>query len=156
MKETPTQEKSPLRPKTAHATTEMFTPEERAAMKALVRERKAAANKADLEADLLAAIAEMPLPGRTMGERLHAIITAAAPDLSPKTWYGMPAYANKEGKVVCFFRGAEKFKERYMTLGFNQEANLDEGHMWPTAFALTGLTAGEEAEIAALVKKARR
>jgi len=96
----------------------------------------------------------MPDPGRSRAERLHAVIKAAAPSLSPKTWYGMPAYANQDGKVVCFFRGAEKFKERYMTLGFNQEAKLDEGAMWPIAFALTGLTAAEEARIAELVKKA--
>ena len=95
----------------------------------------------------------MPESDRTMGKRLHAVIKASAPDLAPKTWYGMPAYA-KDGKVVCFFRGAEKFKERYMTLGFNQEANLDDGNMWPIVFALTELTAAEEAKIAALVKKA--
>ena len=98
--------------------------------------------------------AAMPAPGRAMGERLHAIITASAPDLAPRTWYGMPAYANKDGKVVCFFRGADKFKERYMTLGFNQEANLDDGNMWPIAYALTELTAADEAKIGALVKKA--
>ena len=111
------------------------------------------ADKADGESAVLALIAAMPEPSRAMGERLHAIIKASAPVLSPKVWYGMPAYA-KDGKVVCFFRGAEKFKERYMTLGFNQEANLDEGHMWPIAFALTELTAAEEARIGALVKKA--
>ena len=111
------------------------------------------ADKADGESAVLALIAAMPEPSRAMGERLHAIIKASAPVLSPKVWYGMPAYA-KDGKVVCFFRGAEKFKERYMTLGFSQEANLDEGHMWPTAFALTELTAAEEARISALVKKA--
>jgi uncharacterized protein YdhG (YjbR/CyaY superfamily) len=111
------------------------------------------ADKADEETAVLALIAAMPEPSRAMGERLHAIIKASGPVLSPKVWYGMPAYA-KDGKVVCFFRGAEKFKERYMTLGFNQEANLDEGHMWPTAFALTELTAAEEARIGALVKKA--
>ena len=111
------------------------------------------ADKADGESAVLAAIAAMPAPYRAMGERLHAIIRAGAPTLSPRTWYGMPAYA-KGGKVVCFFRGGEKFKERYMTLGFNQEANLDEGHMWPIAFALTELTAAEEARISGLVKKA--
>lgn len=103
---------------------------------------------------MLAKIAEMPEPDRAIGERLHAIIKANAPTLSPKTWYGMPAYANKDGKVVCFFRDTQKFKERYMTLGFNEEANLDEGAMWPIAFALKELTAAEEAKIAALVKKA--
>ena len=110
--------------------------------------------KEDGESAVLAAIAGMQEPSRAIGERLHAIIKANAPALSPKLWYGMPAYANKDGKVVCFFRSAEKFRERYMTLGFNQEANLDEGHLWPIAFALTELTATEEAKIAALVKKA--
>ena len=114
---------------------------------------KQAAKKADGEAAVLAAIAAMPTPYRSMGQRLHAIITASAPDLSPKTWYGMPAYA-KDDKVVCFFRGADKFKERYMTLGFNDSANLDEGAMWPIAFALKKLTPADEAKIAALVKKA--
>jgi hypothetical protein len=111
------------------------------------------ADKADGESAVLAAIAAMPEPYRAMGGRLHAIIKASAPVLSAKLWYGMPAYA-RDGKVVCFFRGADKFKERYMTLGFNDEANLDEGSMWPIAFALTELTAAEEARIAALVKKA--
>jgi hypothetical protein len=110
------------------------------------------ADKADDESAVLATIAAMP--DRAMGERLHAIIKASAPALSAKLWYGMPAYANKDGKVICFFRSAQKFKERYMTLGFNQEANLDEGHMWPIAFALKELTAAEEARIGALVKKA--
>ncbi len=110
-------------------------------------------NSADRESDVLALIAAMPESSRTIGERLHAIIEANAPVLSPKVWYGMPSYA-RDGKVVCFFRSAEKFKERYMTLGFSQEANLDEGHMWPTAFAITGLTAAEEARIGILVKKA--
>jgi len=109
--------------------------------------------KADGESAVLAAIAAMPEPYRTIGGRLHAIIRASAPALSPRLWYGMPAYA-RDGRVVCFFRGADKFKERYMTLGFNDKANLDEGSMWPIAFALTGLTAAEEARIAALVKKA--
>jgi hypothetical protein len=111
------------------------------------------ADKADGESAVLATIAAMPGPDRAIGERLHAIIKASAPALSPKLWYGMPAYA-KDGKVVCFFRSAQKFKERYMTLGFNDEANLDEGHMWPIAFALKELTAAEEARIGALVKKA--
>jgi hypothetical protein len=111
------------------------------------------ADKADGESAVLAKIAEMPEPDRAISERLHAIIKASAPALSPRLWYGMPAYA-KDGKVVCFFRDTQKFKERYMTLGFNQEANLDEGAMWPIAFALKELTAAEEARIAALVKKA--
>jgi uncharacterized protein YdhG (YjbR/CyaY superfamily) len=111
------------------------------------------ADKADGESAVLAKIAEMPEPDRAMSQRLHAIIKASAPALSPRLWYGMPAYA-KDGKVVCFFRDTQKFKERYMTLGFNQEANLDEGAMWPTAFALTELTAADEARIGALVKKA--
>jgi len=111
------------------------------------------ADKADGESAVLATIAAMPGPDRAIGERLHAIIKASAPALSPKLWYGMPAYA-KDGKVVVFFRSGQKFKERYMTLGFNYEANLDEGHMWPIAFALKELTAAEESRIGALVKKA--
>jgi uncharacterized protein YdhG (YjbR/CyaY superfamily) len=136
-----------------------FTDEERAAMKERVQELKAEvrrgprAAKADGERDVLAKIAEMPAPDRVMAERLHALIKASAPALSPKTWYGMPAYAN-EGKVVCYFTPASKFKERYATFGFNAAANLDEGNMWPTSFALTELTATEEARISALVKKA--
>ena len=130
-----------------------FTDEERDAMRARAQELKASANKADGENAVLAAIAAMPGPDRAIGERLHAIIKASAPGLSPKTWYGMPAYA-RDDKVVCFFRGAQKFKERYITFGFTPEANLDEGHLWPTAFALTELTAAEEARIGALVKKA--
>ena len=130
-----------------------FTDEERDAMRARAQELKASVNKADGESAVLAAISAMPVPDRAMGERLHAIIKASAPALSLKTWYGMPAYA-KDDKVVCFFRGAQKFKERYITFGFSQEANLDEGHLWPTAFALTQLTAAEEARIGALVKKA--
>ena len=106
------------------------------------------------ESDVLAAIAAMQEPSRTMGARIHAIIKASAPSLSPRTWYGMPAYADKNGKVICFFRGMEKFKERYMTLGFNQEATLDEGNMWPVAYALVKLTPTEESKIASLVKKA--
>ena len=141
-------------------TSEGWTDEERAAMKERHQELKASArrapraDKADGESAVLAKIAALPQPDRAMGERLHAIIKASAPALTPKTWYGMPAYADKDGKVVCFFRGAEKFKERYMTLGFNQEANLDDGAMWPIAFALKELTAVEEARIGALVKKA--
>ena len=133
--------------------TKAFTDEERAAMKERAKELKAEARKADGENAVLAKIAEMPEPDRAMAERLHAIITASAPDLSPKTWYGMPAYA-KDGKVVCFFQSAEKFKSRYATLGFSDDANLDEGAMWPTSFALKELTAAEEARIGALVKKA--
>jgi len=135
-----------------------FTDEERAAMKARVQELKAeeraSKNKAEGESAVLAAIAAMKEPDRTMAKRLHAIITASAPALWPKTWYGMPAYANKDGKVVCFFQTAQKFNTRYATLGFNDSANLDEGAMWPTAFALKELTSTEEARIAALVKKA--
>jgi uncharacterized protein YdhG (YjbR/CyaY superfamily) len=130
-----------------------FTDEERAAMKERAEELKAEARKADGEKALLAKIAEMPEPDRTMGKRLHAIVKASAPDLSPKTWYGMPAYA-KGGKVVCFFQSAAKFKSRYATFGFSDEANLDAGAMWPTSFALKKLTAADEKKIAALVKKA--
>jgi uncharacterized protein YdhG (YjbR/CyaY superfamily) len=136
-----------------------FTDEERAAMKERAQELKAEArrgpraDKADGESDVLAKIAAMPEPDRAMAERLHAIIKASAPALSPKTWYGMPAYA-KDGKVVCFFQSAHKFKSRYATFGFNDKANLDEGGMWPTSFALKELTAAEEAKIGALVKKA--
>ncbi|HZD70126.1 MAG TPA: DUF1801 domain-containing protein [Actinomycetes bacterium] len=140
-------------------TFEGFTAEERAAMKERSQELKAAArrgpraDKADGESAVLAKIAEMPVPDRAMGERLHAVIKASAPALSPRLWYGMPAYA-KDGKVVCFFQSAQKFKTRYATFGFSDAANLDEGAMWPTAFALTELTAAEEARIGALVKKA--
>ncbi len=122
-------------------------------MKASMKESSKAMDKADEESAVLANIAAMPEPYRAMGERLHAIIKANAPALSPRLWYGMPAYA-KDGKVVCFFRSGQKFKERYMTMGFNDIANLDEGHMWPIAFALTDLTATEETRIATLVKKA--
>ncbi len=139
------------------STSKGFTNEERAAMKARAQELKAQAradkNKADGEGEVLAKIAEMPAPDRVMAERLHAIITASAPALSPKTWYGMPAYA-KDGKVVCFFKSADKFKSRYATLGFSDEAKLDDGSMWPTDFALTKLTAADEARIRALVKRA--
>jgi uncharacterized protein YdhG (YjbR/CyaY superfamily) len=134
-----------------------FTDEERAAMKERAQELKAEArankNKAEGESDVLAKIAEMPEPERAMAKRLHEIIKASAPVLSPKTWYGMPAYA-KDGKVVCFFQSAQKFKTRYASFGFSDEANLDEGSMWPVAFALKELTAAEEAKISALVKKA--
>jgi uncharacterized protein YdhG (YjbR/CyaY superfamily) len=130
-----------------------FTDEERAAMKERAQELKAEARRADGESALLAKIAEMPEPDRALAERLHAIIKASAPALSPKTWYGMPAYA-KDGKIVCFFQSAQKFKSRYATFGFSDEANLDKGAMWPTSFALKELTAAEEAKIGALVKKA--
>jgi hypothetical protein len=133
--------------------TKRFSDEERAAMKDRLQEQKAAASKVDGEKAVLAKLAELPEPDRAMGERLHAIIKASAPTLSPKLWYGMPAY-DKDGEVVCFFQGAYKFKARYATFGFNDSANLDEGGMWPTAFALKELTAAEEATIAALVKRA--
>ncbi len=134
-----------------------FTDAERAAMKERAKELKAEErankNKADGERVLLEKIAEMPGPDRALAKKLHAIITASAPDLWPKTWYGMPAYA-RDGKVVCFFQSADKFKSRYATLGFSDEANLDEGPMWPTSFAVKKLTAADEARIGALVKKA--
>jgi uncharacterized protein YdhG (YjbR/CyaY superfamily) len=130
-----------------------FTDEEKGAMKARVQELKAAADKADGESAVLAKIATMAAPDRALGERIHKIIKASAPTLTPRLWYGMPAYA-KDGKVVCFFQDAQKFKTRYSTLGFSDAASLDEGAMWPVAFALTKLTAAEEAKIGALVKKA--
>jgi uncharacterized protein YdhG (YjbR/CyaY superfamily) len=132
---------------------EGFTDEERAAVKERVKEMKAAADKADGESAVLAKIAEMAKPDRVLAERLHAVVKASAPSLSPKTWYGMPAYT-KDGKIVCFFQPAQKFKTRYATLGFNDASHLDEGNMWPTAFALTKLTAADEARVGALVKKA--
>jgi uncharacterized protein YdhG (YjbR/CyaY superfamily) len=132
-------------------TFEGFTDEERAAMKQRARELKASG--ADAESAVLAKLAEMAEPDRVLGERLHAIVTASAPALSPKLWYGMPAYA-KDGKIVCFFQPAKKFKTRYATFGFNDTAHLDDGTMWPVAYALTELTAADEARIAALVKKA--
>jgi uncharacterized protein YdhG (YjbR/CyaY superfamily) len=146
-------EKSPKR--TAAKASKGFTAEERAAMKERSRELKAAARRgtADAEADVLAKIAEMPPPDRAMAERLHAIIKGSAPDLSPRTWYGMPAYA-KDGKVVCFFQSAQKFKSRYATLGFSDKAELDDGAMWPTAFALTKLSGAEEKKIRGLVQRA--
>jgi uncharacterized protein YdhG (YjbR/CyaY superfamily) len=130
-----------------------FTAEERAAMRERAKELKADKDKADWESDVLAKIAEMPEADRVLGERLHAIIKANAPVLLPKLWYGMPAYT-RDGKVVCFFQSASKFDARYATLGFNDTANLDDGAMWPTSFALKELTATEEARIVALVKKA--
>ena len=137
-----------------------FTAEEKAAMKERARELKAEAgakkSKAGGEADVLAAIAAMKEPDRALAKRIHALVTANAPDLVPKTWYGMPAYAREDGKVVCFFRDAAKFKDRYATFGFNDAANLDDGAVWPVAFALKELTAKEEAKIGTLVKKAVR
>jgi len=146
---------------TTRGASQGFTDEERAAMKERAQELKAEArrgprankNKADGDSDVLAKIAEMPEPDRAKADRLHALITASAPALSPRTWYGMPAYA-KDGKVLCFFQSAQKFKTRYATLGFSDKANLDEGAMWPTAFALKELTADVEARIAALVRQA--
>jgi uncharacterized protein YdhG (YjbR/CyaY superfamily) len=140
-------------PKSAKTSTATFTKEERAAMKQRAQEVKAAAEKADWERDVLACIAEMTDSDRALAERLHAIVKASAPDLSPKTWYGMPAYA-MDGIVVCFFQPAQKFKTRYATLGFSDTANLDEGAMWPNAYALTELTPAVEERIRALVKKA--
>ncbi len=141
-------------------TSKGFSDEEKAAMKARAQELKAEArankDKAEGESAVLAAIAAMKEPDRSMAKRLHAIIKASAPTLSPKTWYGMPAYANKEGKVVCFFQAAQKFNTRYATFGFQDTANLDEGALWPVVFALKELTATEEAKISALVKKAAR
>src|SRR5687767_6926754 len=135
-----------------------FTDEERAAMRERAKEQKAEARanrkKAEGESDLLAKIAEMRGPDRAMAERLHEIVKASAPALSPKTWYGMPAYANKDGKVVCYFQSAQKFDARYATLGFNDQANLDEGAMWPVSFALKELGAAEEARIGELVERA--
>ena len=138
-----------------NAATKGFSAEERAAMKERARELKAEAAKADGEQALLAKVAEMKGTDRAMAKRLHAIITAAAPTLSPKTWYGMPAYA-KDDKIVCFFKSAEKFKSRYATFGFEEAANIDDGAMWPTSWALKELTAADEKRITALVKKAVR
>ena len=132
----------------------LLSAEEMAAMKETLKERKAAASKEEAENAALAAIAAMQEPDRSMAKRIHAIIKENAPTLSPKTWYGMPAYADGDGNVVCFFQTAQKFKARYSTLGFNDRAHLDEGAMWPVAFALIKLTAADEARIAALVKKA--
>jgi uncharacterized protein YdhG (YjbR/CyaY superfamily) len=132
-----------------------FTSAEKAAMKERAKELKAASNEAEALKELLAKIAEMPPADRIMAERIHAVVTASAPALSPRTWYGMPAYA-KDGKIVCFFQPADKFKARYATFGFNDDAKLDEGAMWPTSWALTKLSAADEARIGALVKKAAR
>jgi hypothetical protein len=151
--------RKPAKGATGGQTYQGFTAEERAAMRERAQELKAAgrrgprAGQADGESDVLAKIAEMPGPDRAMAERLHALIKASAPDLSPRTWYGMPAYA-KDGKVVCFFQSAEKFRTRYATLGFSDKANLDDGAMWPTYFALQELTAASEERIGALVRQA--
>lgn len=140
------------------AKTATWTDEERAAMKERAREQKAearrGANRADGERDLLAKIAEMPEPDHALAARIHAIVTASGPDLMPKTWYGMPAYANRDGKIVCFFQPAAKFGARYATFGFNDAANLDDGTMWPTSFAIIELAAADEARIGELVRKA--
>jgi uncharacterized protein YdhG (YjbR/CyaY superfamily) len=145
---------APARRKTGKASAG-FSADERIAMKERARELKSArGGKGDGESDVLAAIARMPEPDRDMATRLHALVRKTAPGLAPKTWYGMPAYAGEDGKVVCFFRNAQKFKDRYGTFGFNDRARLDDGNMWPTVFALVKLTAAEEKRIAALVKKA--
>jgi uncharacterized protein YdhG (YjbR/CyaY superfamily) len=141
--------KAPARTPAAKA----FTAEEKAAMRELVKERKASGNKAEAEAACLAKIAEMPPADRKIAERIHALVAANAPQLAAKTWYGMPAYAS-DGNVVCFFQSADKFKARYATLGFTDKANLDDGDMWPTSYALRTLTAAGEAKIAKLLKKA--
>lgn len=152
--------KSAKRTAARDTSSEGWTDEERAAMKEHAKELKAAkrrgpaAKKADGEADVLAKIAEMPKADRAMAERIHAIVKASAPEITPRTWYGMPAYADEDGKVLCFFTPAAKFKERYASFGFNATANLDDGSMWPTAWALTKLTAADEKKIGALVKKA--
>jgi uncharacterized protein YdhG (YjbR/CyaY superfamily) len=136
------------------STTGGFTAEEKAAMREAAKERKARGRKADGESDVLGKIAEMPEEDRVIAEKLHALVKKSAPELAPKTWYGMPAYANGDGKVVCFFQSADKFKARYATIGFNDAAKLDEGAMWPTSFAVTKLNAADEKTIAALVKRA--
>ncbi|TMB56458.1 MAG: hypothetical protein E6J47_05035 [Chloroflexi bacterium] len=151
MKDTKTAKRSAGSRKTSSVLSDM----ELAAMKETLRERKAAARPgADGEADVLAKIAEMPKSDRAMAERIHAIVKASAPALKPKTWYGMPAYANENGKLICFFKSADKFKSRYATFGFEENAKLDDGDMWATSWALTKLTAADEARIAGLVKKA--
>ena len=139
----------------AKKTTQKWTAEERAAMKERAQELKSAKNREEAERDVLAKIAEMPKADRVIAERIHALVSAVAPELSPRTWYGMPAYT-RDGKVVVFFKSAAKFKSRYATLGFEEAANLDKGAMWPTSYALTELTPKEEAKIGALVKKAMR
>ncbi len=157
----PTKTAAKTKPKSAKRTStngnasEGFSVEEKAAMRERARELKAEASKADGESEVLAAIDKMPVPDRAMAKKLHALIKAAAPALAPKTWYGMPAYT-QDGNVICFFQNAGKFKARYQTLGFSDKANLDDGAMWPNSYALTKLTATEEAKITALVKKAVR
>jgi uncharacterized protein YdhG (YjbR/CyaY superfamily) len=146
--------KSTKRTKARGTSSNVWTDEERAAMQEAARERKAGGKKADGEADVLAKFDEMPPADREIAERIHAIVKESAPGLSPRTWYGMPAYANQDGKVVCFFTPAAKFKERYASFGFNAAANLDEGSMWPTAWAITRLTDADGKKIAALVTKA--
>ena len=153
MSEKPAKPKHTKRTAATSKSATVLTAEERAAMKELVRERKAAARGEDGDSAVRAKIAEMPGPDRVMAERLHAIVKESAPSLSPRTWYGMPAYA-KDGKVVCFFQSAAKFKARYATFGFSDKADLDDGNMWPTSFALKELTSAEEQKIAGLVKKA--
>ena len=145
---------TPAKSTTKSTTSKGFSPEEKAAMRALVKERKANATKAEAEKAVLAAIAAMQEPDRSMAKRFHEIVKANAPTLSAKTWYGMPAYADEDGNVVCFFQNAQKFKARYSTIGFNDKAKLDEGGMWPTGFALKELTPAIEERISALVKKA--
>ncbi len=152
---TKTASRSPQRSATTRSTSPGFSAEEKAAARERLRELKAEAANANGEAAVRDAIAKMQEPDRALAKKLHALITAAAPALAPKTWYGMPAYA-KEGNVICFFQNAGKFKARYNTLGFNDRAKLDDGSMWPTSYALTKLTAAEEAKITALVKKAVR
>jgi len=139
--------------KSTKKTKPVFTAEERAAIRERAKEQKASSSKADGEADILAKIAEMPAADQAMAKKIHAIVKASAPDLEPRTWYGMPAYA-RGGKVICFFTPASKFKERYATFGFNAEANLDDGTMWPTSWALTKMSAADEKRIGELVKQA--
>jgi len=145
--------KSAKRTVASNKTSETFSAEERSAIKERAKEQKAASGKASGEADVLAKIAEMPESDRVMAERIHAVVKASAPALAAKTWYGMPAYA-RDGKIICFFQAADKFKARYATFGFNEDANLDDGSMWPTSWALTKLTSADEKTIGALVKKA--
>ncbi|HUH97049.1 MAG TPA: hypothetical protein VLZ89_06810 [Anaerolineales bacterium] len=149
-----TQRSAGRTPASGQAHKGLLSAEELAAMKETIKERKAAASQEEAEKAALAAIAAMAEPDRSMAKRIHAIIKASAPSLLAKTWYGMPAYASKDGKVVCYFRDRQKFKERYSMFGFNDSASLDEGSMWPIAYALPGLTSEDEAKIAALVKKA--
>ena len=154
MSPTKNRRKSPKHTATSKKASAGFTAEEKAAMRERARELKAEKSRAEGEKDLLAKIAQMKGSDRKMGKRIHEIVTTTAPDLVPRTWYGMPAYRNQDDKVVCFFKCADKFKARYATLGFNDAANLDAGNMWSTEFALRKLTAAEEKKIAALVKKA--